>query len=73
MGRRPHDIRGAGTTARDLHVNGGFITHNVEIVVFLLALVAFWGMWRLVGLALLLPLVGTAQVLLVGDTDETGG
>jgi hypothetical protein len=54
-------------------VNGGFITHNIEFVVFLLALVGFWGAWRLVALALLLPLVGTAQVLLIGDTDSTGG
>jgi hypothetical protein len=66
-------VRGAGTTARDLHVNGGFITHNIEIVVFLLALAGFWGAWRLVALALLLPLIGTAQVVLVGDTDKSGG
>jgi hypothetical protein len=66
-------VRGAGTSARDLHVNGGFLTHNIEIAVFVLALVGFWGAWRLVALALLLPLVGTAQVLLIGDTDNTGG
>jgi hypothetical protein len=66
-------VRGAGTGARDLHVNGGFITHNIEIVVFLFALIGFWGAWRLVALALLLPLVGTGQVLLVGDTDTSGG
>jgi hypothetical protein len=65
-------VRGAGAGARDLHVNGGFITHNVEIVVFLLALLGFWGAWRLIALALLLPLVGTAQVFLIGDTDEAG-
>lgn len=66
-------VRGAGSGARDLHVTGGFLTHNVEIVVFLLALVAFWGAWRRVAVALLLPLVGTAQVVLIGDTDKTGG
>jgi hypothetical protein len=66
-------VRGAGTGARDLHVSIGFITHSVEIVVFLLALVAFWGAWRLVGLAFLLPLVGTLQLLLIGDTDKPGG
>lgn len=66
-------IRGAGTGARDLHENGGVITHNIEIVVFLLALVGFWRAWRPIALALALPLVGTAQVLLVGDTDSTGG
>ena len=66
-------VRGAGESARDLHVNGGFITHNVEIAVFVLALIGFWGVWRLVAFALLLPLIGTAQVLLVGDTDKAGG
>jgi hypothetical protein len=66
-------VRGAGEGARDLHETGGFLTHSIEIVVFLLALVAFWGAWRRVGFALLLPLVGTLQVLLVGDTDKSGG
>ena len=66
-------MRGAGEGARDLHETGGFLTHSVEIVVFLLALAAFWGAWRRVGFALLLPLVGTLQVLLVGDTDKSGG
>lgn len=66
-------VRGAGAGARDLHVNGGVVIHGIEIVAFLLALVGFWGAWRLVTLALLLPLVGTAQVALVGDTDRSGG
>jgi hypothetical protein len=66
-------VRGAGTGARDLHVSVGFITHSVEIVVFLLALAAFWGAWRPVGLALLLQLVGRLQLFLIGDTDEPGG
>jgi len=66
-------VRGAGQGARDLHETGGFLTHSVEIAVFLLALIAFWGAWRRVGFALLLPLVGTLQMLLVGDTDKSGG
>ena len=64
--------RGAGSDALDLHTSVGFLVHSVEIVVFLTALVAFWGAWRLVGLAALLPIVGTLQVLLIGDTDEAG-
>ena len=64
--------RGAGTEALDLHETGGAITHSVEIVVFLAALVGYWGSWRRVGLALLLPVVGTIQVLLIGDTDTAG-
>jgi hypothetical protein len=66
-------VRGAGQGARDLHETGGFLTHSVEFAVFVLALIAFWGAWRRVGFALLLPLVGTLQMLLVGDTDKSGG
>jgi hypothetical protein len=66
-------VRGAGEDALDLHVTGGAVTHGVEIVVFLAALGAYWGAWRLVGFALLLPVIGTAQVFLIGDTDEAGG
>jgi hypothetical protein len=66
-------VRGAGNGARDMHESIGFITHAVEIVVFLLALGAFWGRWRQVGLAVLLPVIGTGQVFAVGDTDERGG
>jgi len=66
-------VRGAGPEALDLHETGGFVTHSIEIIVFLTALVAFWGVWRTVALALLLPVIGTAQVLLIGDTGEPGG
>ena len=34
---------------------------------FLAALVGFWGSWKRVGLALLLPVVGTIQILLIDD------
>lgn len=64
--------RGAGPDALDLHTSVGFLVHSIEIVVFLLALVAFWGAWRIVGFAVLLPVVGTLQVVLIGDTDEVG-
>jgi len=66
-------IRGAGQDALDMYSTGGFMTHNVEIVVFLAALVGYWGTWTRVGLALLLPVIGTAQILMIGDTDTTGG
>ena len=59
--------------ALELHETGGFVTHSVEIVVFLAALVGYWGSWKRVGLALLLPVIGTIQVLLIGDTDASGG
>jgi hypothetical protein len=35
--------RGAGSDALDVHTSVGFLVHSVEIVVFLLAPVAFWG------------------------------
>ncbi|HEX7780066.1 MAG TPA: hypothetical protein VF424_12530 [Vicinamibacterales bacterium] len=66
-------VRGAGPDALELHETGGFVTHSVEIVVFLAALVGYWGSWKRVGLALLLPVIGTIQVLLIGDTDASGG
>jgi hypothetical protein len=66
-------IRGTGPDALDLHQLGGAATHSIEIVVFVLALGAWWGRWPLVMLALALPVVGTIQVFLIGDTDEAGG
>lgn len=64
--------RGAGHEALELHQTGGFVTHSVEIIVFLAALIGFWGSWTRVGVALLLPVIGTIQVLLIGDTDASG-
>ena len=66
-------IRGAGPDALKMHQTGGFMTHSVEIVVFLTALVGYWRSWKQIGLALLLPVVGTVQVVLIGDTDTSGG
>jgi asparagine N-glycosylation enzyme membrane subunit Stt3 len=65
-------MRGAGTDALEMHQTGGFVTHSVEIIVFLAALIGYWGSWQQVGLALLLPVIGTIQLLLIGDTDESG-
>lgn len=64
--------RGAGSDALEMHQTGGFVTHSVEIIVFLAALVGYWGRWRNVGFALLLPAIGTIQVLLIGDTHASG-
>lgn len=66
-------IRGAGQTARDMHVLVAYIVHNTEIVVFLAALGAFWRDWRRIGFALLLPVYGTFQVFAIGDTGQSGG
>ena len=66
-------VRGAGQDALDLHGTVGFITHSVEIIAFLTAVIAYWGAWRRIWLPLLLPVVGTFQVFVVGDTDKSGG
>ena len=65
-------VRGAGDGALDMHETVGFITHSIEIIALLVALVG-WGMWRRVGVVLLLPVIGTIQVFVIGDTDERGG
>jgi hypothetical protein len=66
-------VRGAGVDALDMHETVGFITHSVEIIVFLVALVGYWGIWRRLWLPFLLPLVGTFQLFMIGDTDKSGG
>jgi hypothetical protein len=66
-------VRGAGQDALDMHETVGFLTHSVEIVVFLVAVVGYWGAWRRLWLPFLLPVIGTFQVFAIGDTDKTGG
>jgi hypothetical protein len=65
-------VRGAGEDALDMHETVGFLTHSVEIVVLLVALVAYCGVWRRL-LPFLLPVIGTFQLFAIGDTDKTGG
>jgi hypothetical protein len=66
-------VRGAGEDALDMHETVGFLTHSVEIVVLLVALVGYWGLWRRLVLPFLLPVIGTFQLFAIGDTDKTGG
>lgn len=66
-------VRGAGSGALDMHRNLGNLTHIVEVVVLLAALVAWWRHWREIAVAFSLPLVGTLQLALVGDTSKHGG
>jgi asparagine N-glycosylation enzyme membrane subunit Stt3 len=66
-------VRGAGQDALDLHKTVGFLTHSIEIIVFLAALGGYWGMWRRVGTVFLLPVIGTIQVFAIGDTNTSGG
>jgi len=62
-----------GADALDAHEAVGGITHLVEILVFLAALVGWWKDWRMVGLAFLLPVLGTVQVAFSDGDDWVGG
>jgi hypothetical protein len=66
---------GAGESALDLHAFvGGIVVHLSELLVFLTALAAFWGMWRWIGMNFLLILVGTIQIFLSPpDEDPASG
>jgi heme/copper-type cytochrome/quinol oxidase subunit 2 len=62
---------GAGQGALDAHgVVGGLVVHGSEAIVFLSALVAFWGFWKWVGLSFLLLLLGTVQIFLAPPDDN---
>lgn len=65
--------RGAGDAAKDMRGSVGSVIWLLAIVVFLAAPGAWWKAWGSVGLALALPVVGTVQLALIGDTDSGGG
>ena len=64
-------VFGAGSGALDAHETVGFTVHGLEVLLFLAALVA-WLPRADLGLSLLLPVVGTAQVSLANATRWTG-
>jgi hypothetical protein len=66
---------GAGEDALDAHgFVGGLIVHGSELLVFLSALVAFWGAWKWIGFNFLLLLIGTIQIFLAPpDEDPASG
>lgn len=68
-------VTGSGQDALDAHGTVGFITHLVEVVVFLFAIWAWWRAWKWLGFVFLLPLVGTVQLALAPaeDGDSTSG
>jgi hypothetical protein len=65
-------IFGAGSDALDAHTTVGFTVHGLEVLVFLVALVA-WLPRADVGLSLLLALLGTTQIALADAHGWTGG
>lgn len=66
-------VRGAGDSALDMHETIGFMTHLIEVLVFLFAIAAWWKQWGQIALAFSLPVIGTIQLISVGDTDKDGG
>lgn len=68
-------VTGAGDDALDAHGFVGFaIIHPLELIVFLAALGAYWGVWRWVGWSLLLIVLGTVQIFLAPpDEDPASG
>ena len=64
-------IFGAGSEALDAHTTIGFTVHSLELLLLLVALVA-WLPRADVGLSLLMALLGTAQIALAGARAWTG-
>ena len=62
-----------GADALDAHKAVGFTVHLVEVLVFLVALVAWWKEWRKVGLAFALAVIGTVQLAFSDGERWVGG
>jgi hypothetical protein len=65
-------IFGAGSDALQAHTDVGFTVHSLELLLFLVALVA-WLPRADIGLSLLMALLGTAQIGLAEADGWTGG
>ena len=64
---------GAGEGALDAHgFVGGIGVHGSELLVFLTALVAFWGMWRWIAVNFGLFVLGTVQIFLIPPDENPG-
>jgi hypothetical protein len=65
-------VRGAGEGALDAHGGGSTIVHLGQLAIVVGALVAYWGNWKQVGLAIGFLILSVAQLGFLGDTDEQG-
>jgi hypothetical protein len=65
-------IFGAGSDALDAHTDVGFTVHGLEVLLLLVALVA-WVPRAVVGLSMLMALLGTTQIALADAHGWTGG
>jgi hypothetical protein len=65
-------VRGAGDGALDAHGTGSLVVHIGQLAIVIGALVAYWGNWTQVGLAVGFLILSIAQLGFLGDTDEEG-
>lgn len=65
-------VRGAGDGALDAHGGGSLVVHIGQLAVVIGALVAYWGNWTQVGLAVGFLILSIAQLGFLGDTEEQG-
>ena len=66
----------SGLTDHDLldaHTNTGFVVHDIEVLVFVLAIPAFWKDWVNLGWAFALGAIGTIQMTLASSDDKWVG
>jgi hypothetical protein len=64
--------RGAGDGALDAHGAGSLFVHIGQLAIVIGALVAFWGNWTQVGLALGFLVLSFAQLAFLGDNETEG-
>ena len=65
-------FRGAGDGALDAHLAGAAVVHVGQLLIIIGALVAYWGNWTQVGLAVGFLVLSVAQLGFLGDTDKQG-
>ena len=65
-------VRGAGEGALDAHGTGSLVVHIGQLAIVIGALVAYWGNWNQVGLAIGFLVLSVAQLGFLGDTDKQG-
>jgi hypothetical protein len=66
-------VRGAGEGALDAHGAGSLVVHLGELAIVIGAIVAYFGNWKAVGIAIGFLVLSVAQIGFLGDTEERGG
>lgn len=66
-------VRGAGDGALDAHGFGSMFVHLGQLAVVIGGIWAWWGRWKLVGVAVGFLVLSVAQLMFLGDTEKEGG